>query len=89
MQMSRSWSFGVALLCFGVALLLPWWGALALVIIPLFFTRTYVLGILFGIVLDSIYGYRLATFPFHTVRFTITIIIAAILIFLLKKVLRL
>ena len=76
-------------LCFFVALVLPWWLALPVLIVPLFFNGHYVLGIGFGVLLDAIYGYQLASFPFHTFRYVIAVIIGAIAVFLLKKVIRL
>jgi len=82
-------SIGVYLACFVLSLLLPWWIAIPLLVLPLPFLRYNACIIPIGLVLDVIYGYTLSGFPFHTFRYTIVTVVAVIIAALLKKILRL
>lgn len=89
MTTQRMVSIGVYLLCCISAFMVPWWLALMILVVPLFFYHLYAMGIACGLLLDLVYGYQIAGFPYHTFRYVSVVILGVLVIFLLKKILRL
>ncbi len=71
------------------ALIAPWWIGVPLIVIGVFVSNRYVVGMVLAVILDTLYGHALSSFPYHTFKYVIAIGAGLVLVALLKRFLRL
>jgi len=75
--------------CGCIALVTPWWIGVPLIVIGVFVSNRYAVGMALAVLLDTLYGHAIISFPYHTFRYVIAISAGLVLVALLKRFLRL